>query len=519
MFLAKIKKGGQLLADIPLEKASIRFALNEVGSFDFSLPVSFLSARELPLQDDIPVADQEIYEAQIYEDGELFVQGTVDSIKLDFIASELVYAFQCNAELGELAIKRARSNAKYQDQQVLGILVDLLKSVSTWKLGDISTIVDATVRTTIDLRNERHLLPQIKKLLEATPDMFFRYGGFINGFHRLDVGKFDVNRTPKIAPHQISDLVQNMKYSTVTRQVEAYGGEITQIGVKRLINLDDALAYDPTLATDPDFPIQTDNGAKVVTNAALSIGDESIETFSEIVPTDREDPLAADIEAAGYALYLKTKAYLLQRQQFESDWTTAVEEIPALLKVGDRAFLSANAKQAYFDPLTRQSIYNPIGAVAKWFRVNGYNVSIDRNKVDYKLNVAANARLASGDYIVELYESIEQPDKASGVDNSLVVGTYDILSAVVPLGLSANTVNGELGEYPGVLYTIPFGTIPGGATVVTVYDVPFSTTPDVTFRISAYPVLPSTPIQVAVSYQKNWLPTYTVPIYVLVEYT
>lgn len=168
----------RLIGDYTPNSVSISETLNEVGGFDFEIHSSVLQGNPLNLR--------QIALAEVWYQGELITNGIVSSVK---IGTNSIYIISCDSQMAELVADRAKSLARYQDAQVIGIILDLLGySDSSWRLGEILTMEDFFVRTTIDLRSEKRLFAQISKVISSIPNLFLRYGGD-DGTHKyLDIG-------------------------------------------------------------------------------------------------------------------------------------------------------------------------------------------------------------------------------------------------------------------------------------------------------------------------------------------
>ena len=530
-FYIRLTSNSKVVGDFLASDVSIDRAINEVGSFDFNIPVATLNAVFIDFQDNIAVSLQADLVAQVFLNGVMIASGHVDNIGMAF-EDDLVYSFSCNAEMYTLMQKRAKSNSSYQDAQVLGILIDLLTYDTAWKLGDISTMVNPLVRTTLDLRGESRLLPQIKKVCESVPDVYFRYGGNLNEYQRIDIGIFDRHKEPSVETDDVISLSHEMTYSTLLNGIEAYGGEIEVAGVKRYINLNDALAYDPALETDSAYPVVSDHGTKMLKNADLAFGEEIVKYYSEVVPYVKVNPTATAIKQAGYALYQKALTDLKQLNKFENKWDAELRAIPDGLKVGDRVFIRANAQQSYHDYLSGEILTIQIGQVSQWFRVMALTTEIDDEQMSYSLEISDNYRITKRNLFLHHYElamiaeMAEDTVRADNTANPTPLGTYGIISGTINSGLETNCFNGDGSDYyGGRLYTIPLGVIPNLAngaapTAITRYDLPFSSTENVEIRvISEASLSPSVGLVVCVSINGDWLPDYSVTLYALMEFT
>ncbi len=522
----------ELYGDFVVSEASLSRAINEAGSFDFSIPVALLRGQSLKLNGIwfLTQTTQNIYSAELYQNGEMLMEGNVDSIGLNYVDEEPTLKFSCNGELADLIRYKAREDAYYQDEYLLYILTHLFRPefgsslVSNWFYGDVLTLEDMLIKTTIDLRGETRLFSQITKVLNAFPNTFFRYGGHVasplypyTSHYHLDIGAFNTKRYPPISAESITQLSQDVKYSGVLRRIQSFGGEIEVAGVKRRIDLQDAIAYDPVGLGG----IITVSG--LANNNILSgYGEEIIVYYDEIVPSVKVDPTVTEINQAGYALYLKSNAELIQKSTFQMNWQATVKTLPSDFKVGDQLFLRGSARQVFYDRHSGKSLYVDLGTIEQWYRVNGYSQKIKDDDVSYSLDLTTNIRLQQkNDPILDLYDSISQPTKA---EDSVYVNqgwVYRVLSATVPVGTEGDSFQGEPGDYyPAALAIIPLEAYPPGTVEAVLLKAPFSYEDGVTISVNENPSLaiPPTGLQVLVSLNNNWTVDDSVTIYALVLY-
>ena len=177
---------GRFLDSFTVLSLTVERELNAVPTFDFSIDSTFLHGGSLDRQHQPRAA--------IDVDGVREIDGYVRSISLDESGN---YRVQCDSLFVELTRVRSKSNAKYQDQQVVAILLDLLTYAPQWALGDFLTMEDFMVRTTVDLRGEKRLFSQITKLMASVPNLFFREGPN----RTIELGIFDRQQQPLIPRH------------------------------------------------------------------------------------------------------------------------------------------------------------------------------------------------------------------------------------------------------------------------------------------------------------------------------
>lgn len=195
--------------------------------------------------------------------------------------------FQCTDELGLLTDARARSNASFQNEKTLFALDYLLRFAPTdWRLGYVDGVT-ANNLITKDLRDKETIFDQIKSIAESTPLTYFRYGGYKDNHHTLDFGTLqDTNRISFSQETNLKTPIKKIPSANkLLYEIEGYGAivkegrnlmtfqdldTVTDYDIyvdttSRDLSLADALDYDPTLATDLEYPIVlTDDGVYVV---------------------------------------------------------------------------------------------------------------------------------------------------------------------------------------------------------------------------------------------------------------
>jgi len=520
-----------LLSEYIISSASINRAINEAGTFDFSIPIGLLRGIPLPVSG-VAHTTQRPFSADLYQDGELLVQGNVDSIGISYIDDEPSYKFSCNSELFDLTRYLAKSTAYYQNEYFLYILEDLLVSaigvttLNSWTLGEVVTLEDPTIKTTIDLRGEAKVFGQIMKLLAAVPNTFLRYGErALDGSNRFtfDIGAFNRQVYPPIDAQYITQLNQTVKYSEILRLIQAYGGEITLAGVTRRIDLQDALAYDPTLST------YDSNSTKItafgLTNDKVSgdFGEYIAKNYDEIVPSVKIDPSVAEINQAGYALYLRAKNDLLQKSIFQSNWTASIKRLPEDFKLGDQIFLRGRASQVFYDNVAQKAFHVDVGDVENWYRVNRYSLQIKDDELTYNLDLATNLRLqGNSDPILDLYDAIKQPVAST---DSIYVSpgfVYSLLSFTIPLDTPGDAFGEDAdgNTYPAAQILIPLDDpLSGGVTTVSLFKDMYRYDAGVTIRKIENPIYATnTGILAAVSINRDWQLSDTTTVYALIRY-
>lgn len=538
------RANGEYLYTVPCGSLNVSYELNAVGTFDFKVESPFLRGHTVDRLIRLRVV--------IQVDGVERASGYVHSMSMN----KGTYSFRCNSLMDELTKIRSKTNAKYQDQQVIAILLDLLTYAPDWRLGDITTMIDPLVRTTVDLRGEKRLYAQIIRLIESVPNIYLREGPG----RTLDIGVFNEQAHPRLA--RINTLDVTTSYVDITRQIEPYGGDVsfsvTTVVIElqeqlkyaedpeinpsaltenmwvdvpvertettsRTISLEDALDYDPTLATHTQFPIVLDHGVYVVRNVrddSVDNAGEFTEVYGEIAPATRQDPTSLELAQAGYALWLKTVKELEDRREHVETWSCESLDAPQNFSVGDRVFIQSSAKRAYRDPLSGTIVEVGLESVSQWFRVPRYSVNYNDEGVTYSYDLSETLNLVETDPLLALYETSNNGIDPKFSDNALALSQYAILSATVPTGLVSDCFNqDDAGFFEGRTMTIPLGTTPPGATDITIYGEPFSTQRSASLRVVVAPELPAQPPIICASVNREWSTASTLDVFLLVQYT
>ena len=521
------------IGDFLIESANYKRGLNENSSFDFSIPVATLKGKTIDFFNYVAAPSQNVstIRVELYRDGNLVIDGILDSVGVEYVNKNFSYKISCSGEFWELANSPAVPNANYQNEKVLDALNDLLTQAvpwnngDKWAIGDVSTMQDIMITTTVDLRGEKRLFPQVRKLIESVPNLFFRYAGknAYTGFREIDIGFFGKQNVEKIYADNILDLSQTIKFSEQVGAIKSYGGEITVAGVPRRIDLNDALTYDPSLAFVYDFekglfPIVTSGADGIKVRAIENMPSRQVEIYDEIVPITKVDPSATEIGQAGVALWQKTTADLAQLVNPLDQWQAKVREIPDNFKVGDEVYLDAFARQVYYDNISQQAFSIEIGQVKKWFRCSGVGVSIKNNQTEYSLEVSSNARLEKTNFTVALYETIKQPPQGTAETPSDPPHTFELISASIPVGLESNaTVTEDDVIHPALLFDLALPTPPVGAEQMAIY-LGFASDDLTQIKFLLQPKITDTVMSFLVSKANDWTIDDSATVYVLLVY-
>lgn len=491
------------------ETCSITETLNEAGRFDFAINSSELVKDVIDFQIN--------YFVQIYNLGVKIVEGFLDNVSLNYDAGSI--SFSCNSGFEALTKIKAKADAVYQNAQLLSIVHDLLTLTTDWTLGDVSTMDDPEITTTLDLRAENQLFPQILQAVKSIPNTFCRYGGLNSaGLKTIDIGYFN----EEIAEIDVNTLSRNIKSSDVLQTIESYGGLYENpSGTNQIISLQDALNFDATLASHADFPIITINGKLVVKNNSVDVDYSLLQIYSNITTQTKVTPSTTEKNQAGYALWLKTVSDLEQRSENIESWSATSLSLPDDFKIGDRVFIRGHAVQSFYDTLSGKIIRIQYGDVEEWFKVNSYTFRLG-DKIEYDLSISLNDRLYEENPILALYDGAtkNQPAKDTSVFslNSNTLKQYKFTEYIIPYGVLPNiTVSDlEVQNHPAYRFTINIPSFPGGTTNVVLGTEIITSSSSIILKINT---LTQSQIDLTISFDYDWTPFNTATLFILWEYS
>lgn len=249
---------GLMLGDSVLITANFSRALNQSGEWSISLPASLPVAEQLTLNAIVELRYKGVH----------LIGGPIQNINQAFDDSPTL-EISGRDEFDSLYSYAADSIAYYDDRNILAGLYALLYRAG-WRIGKVDTYQAPTATVTIDLRKEKNLLTQIAALVKDQPGVVYRYGGYENGKHMLDIGTLAYPVRKTLAQPAGLDYMRDVdpavpvltaltvKTTIIDRidVLEAIGGDVQDnAGVKRAIHLGDAIDVDPTRRFDPNYPI------------------------------------------------------------------------------------------------------------------------------------------------------------------------------------------------------------------------------------------------------------------------
>lgn len=213
---------------------------------------------------------------------------------------------------------------------------------------------------------------------------------------------------------------------------------------------------------------------------------------------------AAEIEAAGAALYLWSKAYLIDHKPEIKTYNLTATGNRFFPKAGDTIYVNGKARGEYFDPLTRRFV-TTYREIAGDLRVDRVQADIEGEAVKLSYNLMNGTGVPRTDMIVSIYDQTENNEPAAGDAAARPWALLlDTLSTTVgPISPNSQMSDGTLayrvtlsvfsGSYAsrpnGVeeLYMagLPYGTIsPGGELRIEMVQLPSIENPNVIFDIA-----------------------------------
>lgn len=335
---------------------------NKVADIEFVIPVSSLLA---PGDSERDLRFSLKFEAmQIYVGNVLVRSGVIsDVIPAAVGKNDGYFKVVATDEFGRLVNEWSKPDAHYQDFELPDILDDLLTIAAGWSRGDISTMVDPTVTTTVNLRSKQRLWAQLVEMAESVPKVFLRYGGIdgVTGDYLVDMGLFGERDDSRFAIDGINVFSVKQKRSPVDViwKIRPKGGKAG----------DQVVRLNGTETADPDYPISLDvtTGEYVVTNSLLSGGARIAKTYPQIRTQNSEPPTASQLAEVRQALYEATVRDL--QISAEREVLTIECELPAIPKIGQEIYVRSRVAVPVWNVLTDAFEYINIREVDGYYRI------------------------------------------------------------------------------------------------------------------------------------------------------
>lgn len=464
---------------LPIEW-SVKRQQDNTGSWSFSVPYTERFADEL----------KQYSEAYFYLDGEELIRGYVDDLQIDLSGDKIVYRVTGLGEAVELDKMLSQNFSHYDNVEVIVIIQELLMWAG-WALGDFSTMQDATIKTTIDLRDQETVLQQIRRVCEAVPGVHWRWGGYdCLGRPTLDIGFFDEvsdirleqgsesiilpsndHKVGQIKSAQIRKVLSNL-----ISEVHGNGGTYNLSGdpdkqrVMTLWHVNELFTVSPGLE-NPDYPLITDGHGffRIRNNAIYPQGSSIRKTWDFMVTENEEPPTVTELGTAAYGLYLKCIRFLQEHADTSDTYDLTIAGLQTFPLPGDRIRADANylvmAIPGYGAiPVEGEQIHDDYRIISWDMKGSGDNIEISTNLTE---NEFINAYEEEED-IIEIdrgYENASIKDRASGIicgDYAITVIQDDETDVAGP-GASPDCTLCDGTD--GILITIAFTPGPGTSHV------------------------------------------------------
>lgn len=471
-----------LFSVIPLD-LSIEWGLNEAPSWDMDVRLETIDLTQL--NRDVAI--------RMYVNGQLVLTGVLTSVDQKNSDDQISVSLKGSQIVDLLNDVRASSQSFYDHSQIIGIIEHLLRSAG-YRLNDISTAKDMLRKRQLDLRTESRLFSQVQKVIEEVPELYYRVTeDTLFGDRTIDIGFFnnasDLQLVSGTAPRPssnsrtgaITDLSIKYETTNVIKRIEAIGGEtVDNNGVTRNILLGDALAFDPLLATDPNFPIITEIADYVyyVENAALSSGAETTEFFTSYAPdgaTESSPASAGKVRQAGLSLYYRAIAYLLDHQA--NDLNIKIDAIGNNIFVfpGEKVRVFAVFPSTYTDMYSGDTITNKV-LIDDSYRCNKVQMRVNDDQIEWTYELTSGLGISLGDRFMAVLDRTRKRDKLTGKVLSEIAPVSERVEQTFGPNLSPNKFYSNGNTARRVLIFPTTLTPPGSETNLWVVGRPFDTT-------------------------------------------
>lgn len=472
---------GAKVADLRVVQWQVVRRINNTGTFSFQLPMILPRASQL----------ENYCDADIQVDGISLMVGRVDKVNRKMSGDKTGYIVSGLGEPDALARFMSKDTSHYQDVPVQLIVSDLL-TYAGWELGDATSMVDPTIRTTIDLRSEEHLLPQIQKACESVPGLFWRYGGInTNGNPTLDIGYFDDQQNIHIAQESTGcqprfrdgfgaikqiNFVENR--ANLVHEIAAYGGNYDDgSGDQLVITLADAVAAG--VIEDPGFPIMIgDAGQLVVRNLGIyPVGGTVRKQFDIHVTENGDPPTNQEIDEAAQALYWRAVRYLQENGYASEEYNAQVTHLKRLPQPGDRIWVDANQVGGTIcSPVSALAVI-PGFTVQSNLRVGEWQISGAGDKIGVSFKLTVNEYLDDVTDLAKTFDNLDSRIPRTTIYGSMLAGTRSTQKTTSTLqgpSAVADCRPDAMGAFTGKIFTLPWPTTQSWVNSVTAVDIVIS---------------------------------------------
>lgn len=246
------------LFDLPVESFKLNVGLNQ--STEWSASISIQTPSITTIFRGMVI--------EFYVDGALYFEGVLQRFDPELTEKTTLSISGRSFLDNDLYSVKSYPLSYYDQAPILGVGTELLLQAG-WALGDIGTLEETDLTTTIDLRGERNLLTQFNKFLQGLPRTYWREGVQRLDTHTVDLGIFNQGSgIAAIAPDSLAQFeedspyvhtIESFKYTVdfieAAYAIRLQGGNINDAGTERVVNLGDALAVDLNLRLDTQYPI------------------------------------------------------------------------------------------------------------------------------------------------------------------------------------------------------------------------------------------------------------------------
>lgn len=454
-----------------------KLAGREFPVIGFDLKYAELKIPEFTLEvaaTDIDAATVVFQDIKVFKDGEEIASGIVSETPLPDMSDGgiVTYKLKCDTDLGRLYLEMA-ADIQFQNLSVSTIVSTLLGEAvdSVWSIN--SSVTLAAENLTLDPRDKESLWAQIKYALDSASDpTFIRYAGFSAGSHQIDIGSFGSDvRTHNIT--QGNNLVGKPKFKQIAeppiKEIRPISG---RTGAKPVL-LSEALALEPGLSSDPDYPLNVSNQS--VVNDTITTGRRLRKRFTGHKTSNTAPVTAAARREVALSLYYSAVREIRKADPHEEIRCEAFFTSPPPLY--DNIYVDIVAYVMKWNPLTeREEVITPV-VVQGWYRVKGYQLKYSTNLVREDLeNISVEGDLYSVELTsgteVEAYEEKSDIVKKSLTTNDLEDNTGVILGVLdtVDVPIFHSNVAADCnyaGANTGKSFEFPLPSVPSGATDVT----------------------------------------------------
>lgn len=269
------------------------------------------------------------------------------------------------------------ANIHFQNVLVSNAITTLLAFATntTWALGSTSTLSD--IEITIDTRSEKTLWGQLQKVVQESGNpTYLRYGGEIAGTHYLDVGVFDFENPYLYAIHG-RNIQSNPKFSLTVKEPLREIIPVSGSSSETPVDVSIALNLDPSLATDPDFPLV---GTSVI-NQTITRG--TCRRISYSIHKSANDVEPTELEQQQVAVSMVRKA---QRDLAQSNPRIELDIdifLPTQPIIHDKCFVSIDEIEGLYDEYTGQYQQSSSFVFEEWAKIVGWKSDYKERYEDY----------------------------------------------------------------------------------------------------------------------------------------